>query len=444
MNQMAQSQIITAYESSVAVEAKLLEEVDNVVRNGEAAIFGMVSINDPQACKWLRHPDLAWSIEEQIKHEVEAALEMHDLGQSQDVLRWINITGVLEVSFLLRTAELHSYTSQVFRIICQRLNEGLRIDRGQIQLPIVMATASTDDAICTYSDLKKACIKTLEHSAREKKLPYAHFNSAIQDSWELEHNLEKNLTDDMISGNVYLAYQPKYAPTSREIHGVEALIRWKSDIYGSLPPSKFVPLLEEQLLTPLLTRFVVMRALEQAAEWYQNTRRLLPVAVNVPVVCLSCPMFAENILSAVKASGLPVQVLELEITESQSQDLVPVAYFNLNALQEAGVTIAIDDFGTGFSNFSNLAKLPIDKLKIDASFIAPLQEDKRYRHLVAGMINMAHALGMSVVAEGVETADQLRSLEELGCDSIQGFYLSRPVSPEVIELALSSVQSWPE
>jgi EAL domain-containing protein (putative c-di-GMP-specific phosphodiesterase class I) len=240
----------------------------------------------------------------------------------------------------------------------------------------------------------------------------------------VEHKLRTALERQQFE----LHYQPKVNIKSRRIEGVEALIRWRDPAWGLVAPGAFLPLLESSGLIVEVGKWV----LEQAAKDCQHWQRLgLPagrVAVNISPVQLRRADFAEHFLRVTTPWANGACGLDIEITEGALLDDCAAEVKRLKRLRTDGVRIAIDDFGTGYSSLSRLSELPIDTLKIDRSFINRLPDDGLGKTLVTTIVSLAHAFGMSVVAEGVETEEQLGALWEMGCDQAQGFILSKPVA----------------
>ena len=242
----------------------------------------------------------------------------------------------------------------------------------------------------------------------------------------LENCLRHALERDQFS----LHYQPKVDLTGGQITGVEALLRWTHPEYGMLPPAQFIPLAEETGLIVPIGRWALNAACAQNMEWQRRGLRPVSVAVN-----LSPRQFAdENLLhdvdEALAVSGMSPVLLQLEVTESMMMRNVSGAIKVLDALQSRGIRLAIDDFGTGYSSMSLMKQFPIDTLKIDRSFVRDLPDDTEDRAIAQAIINMGRALGMTIVAEGVETAAQESFLRAHGCDEMQGYLFSRPLPPE--------------
>jgi diguanylate cyclase (GGDEF)-like protein len=225
-----------------------------------------------------------------------------------------------------------------------------------------------------------------------------------------------------------LFYQPKVDLGSGRVTGAEALLRWRNPTRGLLPPAQFVPILEETGLIVAVGRQVLAKACHQAMEWRAAGFGRIPVAVNLSASQFRSGQLAEEVELTLQASGLPHADLELEITESVLLQDYEQARAPLEKLVAKGVRASLDDFGTGYSSLSSLHNLPVQCVKIDRSFTQGLRPGRNT--IVAAIINVAHTLGMRVVAEGVETESQREVLRELGCDEMQGYLLARPMSHE--------------
>jgi PAS domain S-box-containing protein/diguanylate cyclase (GGDEF)-like protein len=255
-------------------------------------------------------------------------------------------------------------------------------------------------------------------------------------SLELEHSLRRAIEHE----EFVLYYQPKVDSKTKKIQCVEALIRWQSPNRGLVPPSDFIPLLEETGMILSVGQWIIQRA---AADWHRlrlsfsNPPR---IAVNVSAVQLRQPDFATELLQALRLEAQQAEV-DIEITESLVMDDVESNIATLRAIRQGGIEIAIDDFGTGYSSLAYLAKLPVQVLKIDRAFVVNISNDADAMALVATMIGLAHSLSMKVVAEGVETYEQAKLLTLLRCDLMQGFFFGKPMPLTELERCLASQQA---
>ncbi|MDQ3486023.1 MAG: EAL domain-containing protein [Actinomycetota bacterium] len=244
---------------------------------------------------------------------------------------------------------------------------------------------------------------------------------------------ERALREAFDRGELRLRYQPKVELQSDRIVGAEALLYWQHPERGMVPPVEFIPLAEETGLIIPIGSWVIAEACREAARW----RRLVPevpalvVSVNVSV-CQFDPGLAEVVKQALQATGLEPASLCLEVTESMLMDDTDQSTDVLEALASIGVAMSIDDFGTGYSSLSYLKRFPLDELKIDKSFVDGLGKNAEDTAIVAAVVAMAHALDLCVVAEGVETEDQLQRLRTLGCDQAQGYHLAYPGPGEAL------------
>jgi diguanylate cyclase (GGDEF)-like protein/PAS domain S-box-containing protein len=243
---------------------------------------------------------------------------------------------------------------------------------------------------------------------------------------ELNHAIERS--------ELFLLYQPLFSLEDRSLIGVEALARWRHPRRGVVLPDDFIPFAEQYGLIARIDSFVLDEACRQVAEW--TSRDTWPgkftMAVNVSGAELSDPGFASHVAEVIGRHGINPALLCLEITETALMGEFGDVEATLAALPKLGVRLALDDFGTGYSTLSHLQRLKVDVLKIDRSFVAQISKNARDREIVAAVMAMSHALGTTVVGEGIETSDQLDALTGLECDQGQGFLFARPLSPEAV------------
>ncbi|MFM0468842.1 putative bifunctional diguanylate cyclase/phosphodiesterase [Paraburkholderia strydomiana] len=240
----------------------------------------------------------------------------------------------------------------------------------------------------------------------------------------IEAELRKALEQDGLD----IVYQPQFDCLSGRLLGAEALVRWTHPTEGPILPAEFVPIAENSDLIVALGRWVLWRACRDAANWNAGTNAGVHVAVNISARQLRTEGFTEEVCTALKKSGLPASLLELELTESQLMSNMSVGIQAMQELRAAGVRLSLDDFGTGYSSLSYLQSFPVHSIKIDRSFICPLPNGGQ--PIVTAIISMAHSFGLLVVAEGVEYPAQLEWLCDARCDVVQGFLTGRPMRLE--------------
>ena len=275
----------------------------------------------------------------------------------------------------------------------------------------------------------EAALKKAKASG-ERVLFYAqNMTEAVAQKLTLETKLRQALDND----EFVLHYQPKINLASGRLTGAEALIRWNDPLTGLVPPGHFIPILEEIGLIQEVGRWALHRAIADYMRWRKAGLPAVRIAVNVSPLQLRQRHFIRDIEQAIGVSEFAASGLELEITESVIMEDVKRSIATLQAIRALGVRIAIDDFGTGFSSLSYLAKLPIDTLKIDQSFINDMTSNPKGLALVRTVIQLSHSLKLNVVAEGVETEEQRRLLRLFDCEEIQGFLISKPLPVDIFE-----------
>jgi diguanylate cyclase (GGDEF)-like protein/PAS domain S-box-containing protein len=250
--------------------------------------------------------------------------------------------------------------------------------------------------------------------------------------------LDHAMRQALVSGRFRLHYQPQVSLVDGRIMGAEALLRWRDPEMGEISPGRFIPVAEESGFIVPIGDWVLSQAVRQIALW-QSKGLHIPVAVNVSAVQFQQAHFVDRVASVVAVSGIPPSLLELELTESILVHDADEALQRLHALARLGVRMSIDDFGTGYSSLAYLKRFPIDKLKIDRSFIMGLPQDESDAGIVRAILQMARALGMKVIAEGVETEAQRQFLQHAGCDQFQGYLFAPALDALSFEKRLPAV-----
>jgi EAL domain-containing protein (putative c-di-GMP-specific phosphodiesterase class I) len=240
--------------------------------------------------------------------------------------------------------------------------------------------------------------------------------------------LQQDLATAVSDGQLVVHYQPTVRVTDGRTTGFEALVRWHHPERGLVPPVEFIPLAEESGVITDIGRWVLREAVAQGAAWSAVTGSPLRMAVNLSPRQLLDDDVTDDVEAALRDSGFPAEQLTLEVTEGVLVHDVDRVVAQLERLRALGVRIAIDDFGTGFSGLSYLRSLPADILKIDRSFVSDLPTSRSASTLISSIVELAHTLGLEVVAEGVETEEQRRALEEMRCATAQGYFFARPAS----------------
>ncbi len=289
---------------------------------------------------------------------------------------------------------------------------------------IAMAPGDGEDG----NTLMKNADLALYRAKHEGKSTYHFFEPALDEAARQRRQLELDLRAAIKEGGFELNFQPLYSLAERRLTGFEALIRWNHPSRGRVNPAEFIPLAEETGLIIPIGEWVLREACHQASIWPAD----VSVAVNVSPKQFAATGISSTVLSALSASGLAPQRLELEITESIFIADVDATLATLHSLRNLGVKIALDDFGTGYSSLSYLRSFPFDKVKIDKSFVEDLGTSSNGHAMIRAITTLANALGMETLAEGVEDIAQFEVLEREGCQNIQGYLFSRPVAANAV------------
>ncbi len=272
---------------------------------------------------------------------------------------------------------------------------------------------------------------------------YRFFSNSMHVETRHRRDLETKLRRALEADQLLLHYQPQCQLSDGSLIGCEALVRWNAGPHGFIPPSLFIPLAEESGLINRIGGWVLNEACRQQREWLEAGLPMTPVAVNVSAVQFRQSSFVESVFHALDENRLDPAWLELEITEGVLVEDADASRRILNRLRDRGIALALDDFGTGYSSLGYLKRFPIQKLKIDQSFIRDLTTDANDAAIVTAISALGRSLGLKVIAEGVETAEQCDFLVKNGCDLIQGYWYSRPLAREPMRAYLASQSATP-
>lgn len=273
----------------------------------------------------------------------------------------------------------------------------------------------------------------LNKSAFEDAWPYQFYNAQMTERAVLRLSIESDLRRAFEKQELELFYQPIYHTQTLQIVGAEALMRWRHPERGLIPPAQFIPVAEETGLIDPLGEFALREACTKALDWQRRGVADIPISVNLSGWQLVRKNLGDTILDILSETGLAPTRLKLELTESTILRDVETVTRTMTQLADTGVRFAVDDFGIEHSALSHLSRLPIETLKIDYSFISQMTEDRVHAALVQAIIVMTHSMGMTAVAEGVETKNQLTYLQAYQCDALQGFLFSKPVPAKAFE-----------
>jgi len=300
--------------------------------------------------------------------------------------------------------------------------------------------SSPSIGIAVYPDDAQSCEVLLQHAdaamyhAKEQgKGNYQYFDARLHETVQQKKWLEKALRQALSLNQFYLDYQPQVIKETGQICGVEALIRWKHPEKGLIPPAHFIPIAEEINLISEIGRWVFRTVCLQIRDWHRQQVDIRRIGINVSLKEFHDPAFLTFIKSTLTETGVDAGCIELEVIESTLMDNPEEAILILTKLKEMGFKLSIDDFGTGYSSMSHLKMMPVDRIKIDKIFADDLLNDQRNQAIINAIVSMAETLSMETILEGVESEGQVDLLAKMKLNEIQGYYYSKPVSPDEIK-----------
>ncbi len=298
--------------------------------------------------------------------------------------------------------------------------------KGSIGISLFPNDADDVDTLLRAADI------ALYEAKLQGKAQYRHYNEGFAQKIRDRVSVERELEHAILRDEFVVFYQPRANARSGKMSSMEALIRWRHPVRGLLSPADFIGIAEQTRLIVPIGEMVAQKVCRQLSVWRDQGLPLKPVSVNVSALQLKGDGLRMTLAENLARYGLPSSLVAIELTESSMLDEDGMAQEELARLRQMGIELEIDDFGTGYSSLSKLQSLEIDVLKIDQSFVRKLGSDKQAQSLCETMVSIGRSLEIGVVAEGVETGEQLRMLQNMGCDEVQGYLVSKPVPPEKI------------
>jgi diguanylate cyclase (GGDEF)-like protein/PAS domain S-box-containing protein len=378
-------------------------------------------------------------VNDTMGHETGDQLLQQAASRLRTVVREFDTVGRLggdEFIILLGGLSNVSNAQQVAEQILEQFRQPFSLQGRELVLTASLGIAIYPEDGATAVELLRNADMAMYHSKEAGRNTYHYFTESMNQGVARRLILEEQLRGAMGRGELSICYQPLIEISNRSMVGVEALLRWTNPLLGVVSPAEFIPIAEQTGLIAPIGEYVIEQALSQLVQWQQASGQSLKMAVNISPRQFRDPQLAPFIQQALLQAGVEPTALELEITEGVLMSGHGYIDKALEALSTLGVKISMDDFGTGYSSLSYLRSYPFDILKIDQSFIRDITVDEEDRELVNAAIAMAHGLGLKVVAEGVETEEQLAHLVEKDCDFAQGYLFSKPVSGKSIEQLL--------
>lgn len=408
---------LTELANRVQFKAQLKLELSQAERKGEALA---VVLFDLDQFKYINN-SLGQEVGDQLLREVATRLRQHagigSVARLSGDEFVITLPGVQSPADALAVAEdVRAFLGQPYHL------------RGRPFLVTASAGISlypgdAGQATTLISHAEAAMYSAKERGRDQSRVYSSELSAAVAERLELERDLRGALA----ANEFELYYQPKIRATDGSLAGFEALLRWNRSGHPQVAPTRFIPLAEELGLLVQIGKWVIEEACRQIAHWHGLGRSDISVAVNLSPSQLASQGLAGHVSQLLQTYQIPDNSLEMEVTESMMMSDPEQAIAILGALRQSGIQLSIDDFGTGYSSMAYLKRLPVHALKLDRQFVMNVATDSRDVDICAGMIALAHKLGLHVIAEGVETAAQRDVLATLGCDLFQGYFFSRPL-----------------
>ena len=350
----------------------------------------------------------------------EFTIILNDIKAKQDIVPLVKrIQSILEKPVVVNGQELHVSMS--------------------IGIAVYPQDGETTEELMKHADI------AMYHAKENGKNNYQFFSGEMQSTISRKIQLETDLREALVNEEFVLHYQPQVEAATGEVIGMEALVRWQKRDGTIISPGEFIPLAEETRLILPIGEWVLENACRQAKQWHDAGHSHLKLAVNLSPLQFMHDELIAAVQNVLETTGFAASSLELEITESVAVYDAEKTIARMQALRNMGVRIALDDFGTGYSSLIYLKQFPINSLKIARPFIQDMAGNPKDKALVEAIVSMAHSLGLSVIAEGVETSEQLASLMILNCDEIQGYYFSKPLTAkkftDVLDKGLNPVNA---
>lgn len=318
-----------------------------------------------------------------------------------------------------------------------------KIDGNEIFSGVSLGIAFYPDNGKSMQELLQQADQALYQAKANGRNCYAYYSHELSLAINRTRSISTSLQYAIKKNELYLTYQPIINLLSNTLSGFEVLCRWHSEEYGHVSPAEFIPIAEESGIIRDIGEWVLKNALEQFKLWVNMENTLfspLMLSINISPVQMLHHEFSNQLISLVNKAGIPAQQIQLELTETMIMSDVKKSNKILQTFTDAGMKIAVDDFGTGYSSLSYLRRLPITSLKIDREFVLDVHQDTNDQSIVRAIINMAKSLQLKIIAEGTENEEQLQFLRDCGCDSVQGFFFSKPLEANKIFDYVNSFQ----
>lgn len=375
------------------------------------------------------------NINDQLGHDIGDNIIKKAADNIRNVIRPTDLAARMggdEFIVMLKNIKSQEETNEIIGQILSNFRSSIRVDGEDYVVTCSIGVANFPEHGESAESLIKNAANALARVKSSTKNDFLVFNKTIEHQSIERRLLESAFRIALREKQFYLEYQPKMNIKNDQIIGMEALVRWNHPDLGTIPPGKFISLAEETGLIIPLGEWILYEGCRQAKQWQEKGLDNLVVSINVSIRQLEDPDFIDKLKKVLEKTRLSPKYLELELTESVFADIQNTVSI-LQEIREMGVQVSVDDFGTGYSSLSYIKHLPIDTLKIDASFVRDIHVNEESRAIVRAIIHIANSIGLKVIAEGIELQDQANELYVEGCRFGQGYYYSRPLKIEAFE-----------
>ncbi len=436
---------VTGLPNRVLLLDRATQDIKRIPRHGNVVAALSIEINTFQRISDTLGHEAADALVREVTKRLNTVVRTNDTVGVMAAPNGSTLSRITSTEFVILLSDLFNtdMVAQIVRRTQRALSEPFQLRGNELLFSGNLGISLyPQDAADAQSLLKNAAAARAHARIQGRRLNVSYFSEEMQESSTKELRMETLLHKAASSDELWLAYQPKVEIATNTITGVETLLRWNNPVLGKISPLEFIPIAERSGLIHELSSWVLGTVCEQLNAWKPIGIDHMRVALNLSPLELRDPKLAERFLQVLTEHGVSPELLEVEITETGVIENMNTAVRTLQVLKNSGVRLSIDDFGTGYSSFSHLTSLPLDVLKIDGCFIREIEASSSNRAIVEAIIAMANTAKLRVLAEGVETEEELATLRELGCDEIQGYLYSEPVpAAELTKLLIADMEN---